>query len=112
MLFDLASIEEIGKTLAHRLRVLRLQQSLSQAELAARSGVSERALRNVESTGQTTLETFLRITQALGRASDLETILEVKIQSIRAMEDASKARKRAPRRKSGSGGTVVGGNIR
>lgn len=99
MLFDLASVEEIGQALAQRLRALRLQQSLSQAELAARSGVSERALRNVESTGQATLETFLRIIQALGRASDLESILEVKIHSIRAMEQASQGRKRAPRRR-------------
>ena len=109
MLFDLASVGEISKALAQRLRALRLQQALSQAELAGRSGVSERALRNLEATGQATLETFLRITQALGRASDLENILEVKIRSIRAMEEASKERQRAPRRRSG-GVTPRGGS--
>jgi transcriptional regulator with XRE-family HTH domain len=98
MLFDLASVEEIGQTLAQRLRGLRLQQSLPQAELAARAGVSVRALRNFELTGQATLETLLRIAQALGRVADLEAIFEAKVHSIRAMEEASKARQRAPKR--------------
>jgi transcriptional regulator with XRE-family HTH domain len=99
MLFDLASVAEIAQALAQRLRALRLQQALSQAELAGRAGVSERALRNLETSGQATLETFLRVTQALGRTADLEGILELKIHSIRAMEEASRVRQRAPRRK-------------
>ena len=98
MLFDLASVAEIAHTLGQRLRALRLQQALSQAELASRAGVSERALRNLESTGQATLETLLRTTQALGRTADLEGILEIKIHSIRAMEEANRVRQRAPRR--------------
>lgn len=98
MLFDLASVPEIAQSLAGRLRTLRIQQALSQAELAGRAGISESALRKLETTGQTTLETFLRVTQALGRTSDLEGILEVKVHSIRAMEEASRVRMRAPRR--------------
>lgn len=99
MLFDLASVGEIARTLAQRLRALRLQQELSQADLAGRAGVSERALRNFEASGQATLETFLRITQTLGRTADLEGIFEVTIHSIRAMQEASRVRQRAPRRK-------------
>jgi transcriptional regulator with XRE-family HTH domain len=100
MLFDLASVAEIAETLGQRLRALRLQRALSQLELAGRAGISERALRNLETSGQATLETFLRVTQALGRTVDLEPILEVKIHSIRAMEEASRVRQRAPRRAS------------
>ena len=70
---------------------------MTQDELAARAGVSVRALRNLEANGQATLETFLKVTQALGRATDLDSILEVKVQSIREMELASRVRQRAPR---------------
>ncbi|WP_321784128.1 helix-turn-helix transcriptional regulator [Paraburkholderia sp. J94] len=98
MLFDLATVEEIAGALAQKLRALRLQQALTQAELAARAGVSERALRNFERSGQATLETFLRVAQALGRAADLEALFELKVRSIRAMEQASETRQRAPRR--------------
>jgi transcriptional regulator with XRE-family HTH domain len=106
MLFDLASAEEIGKALAQRLRALRLQQALSQAELAARAGVSPRSLRNLELSGQATLETFLRIAQALGRVADLENVFELKIHSIRALEAASKERQRAPKRRAGTARTT------
>lgn len=112
MLFDLASAEEIGKALAQRLRALRLQQSLSQAELAARAGVSQRALRNFELGGQATLDTLLRVAQALGRAADLENIFELKIHSIRALEAASKERQRAPKRRSGAARATPRGDTR
>jgi len=98
-MFSLASIPEIARELGQRLRQLRLQQeAMAQDELAARAGVSVRALRNLEANGQATLETFLKVTQALGRATDLDPILEVKVQSIREMELASRVRQRAPRR--------------
>lgn len=109
MLFDLASVGEIALTLAQRLRALRLQQALSQADLAGRAGISERALRNFEARGQATLETFLRIAQALGRTGDLEGTFEVAVHSIRAMEEASRVRQRAPHRKAGKPKTRDGG---
>jgi transcriptional regulator with XRE-family HTH domain len=100
-MFSLASIPEISRELGQRLRKLRLQQGVAQGELAARAGLSERALRNLEGNGQATLDTFLRVTQALGRATDLDSILEVKVQSIREMELASRERHRAPRSRTG-----------
>jgi transcriptional regulator with XRE-family HTH domain len=96
-MFSLASVQEISRELGQRLRKLRLQQAVSQEELAARAGLSARALKNLEANGQSTLETFLRVTQALGRATDLDPILEVKVQSIREMELANRERHRAPR---------------
>jgi transcriptional regulator with XRE-family HTH domain len=96
-MFSLSSIPEIARELGQRLRQLRLQEAMTQDELAARAGVSVRALRNLEANGQATLETFLKVTQALGRATDLDSILEVKVQSIREMELASRVRQRAPR---------------
>ena len=96
-MFSLASVQEISRELGQRLRKLRLQQAVAQKELAARAGLSVRALRNLEANGQATLETFLRVTQALGRATDLDPILEVKVQSIREMELANRERHRAPR---------------
>ena len=97
-MFSLASVSEISRELGQRLRQLRLQQeAMTQDKLAARAGVSMRALRNLEANGHATLKTFLKVTQALGRATDLDSILKVKVQSIREMELASRVRQRAPR---------------
>lgn len=102
MMFSLSTVPEIASALGKRLRRLRLHQALTQAELAARAGLSTRAVRNLESSGQATLETFLKVIVAVGRAEDLGPILEVKIHSIRDMERAHRERQRAPRSRKGS----------
>ncbi len=100
-MFSLSSVPEISRELGQRLRRLRLHQRLTQAELAARASLSLRAVRNLESSGQSTLETFLRATVALGRAEDLDPVLETRVRSIREMELASRERQRAPRARKG-----------
>ena len=84
-----------------RLRVQRLAQALSQRDLAQMAGLSLGALRKLEHDGQCSLETLIRVVQALGLVEELEDLFLLKRQSIAQMEQAEAAsqRKRAPRRK-------------
>ncbi len=66
---------EILAELGRRLRRYRLQQNLTQADLARAAGVGTRTLRNVESGGDTQLLTLLRILRALGRLDALDAFL-------------------------------------
>ena len=95
----LSSAAEISTLLGARARQLRLAQNLTQAELAARAGVSSGAVRKLETNGQTTLATFIKCVQALSAESDLEPVLASRLQSIAQMERNQRAvlRKRARR---------------
>ena len=102
MALELAPTGEILQTLGHRVRTQRLAQGMPQRELAQMSGLSLGALRKLESSGQSSLETLVRAIQALGLASELEDLFVLKRQSIAQMEQAEAAsqRQRAPRRAS------------
>ncbi|HEY1610877.1 MAG TPA: helix-turn-helix transcriptional regulator [Paraburkholderia sp.] len=95
--FELATIEEIGAELGNRLRAQRLAQNLTQAELAGRAGVSRGTVRNLEGKGQASVESLLRIVGALGLAGNLSELFVLRSTSIRAMEAATRSRKRASR---------------
>lgn len=81
-------------TLGTRVRQLRLSQNLTQAELGARAGVSFGAVRTLESSGQTTLATFVKCVQALGAAGDLEAVLTPPARSIAQLETHFQAMRR------------------
>ncbi|CAE6739882.1 helix-turn-helix domain-containing protein [Paraburkholderia haematera] len=98
LLLELATADEIALELGQRLRTQRLAQNLQQSELAARAGVSERAVRNLERTGKATLESLLRVAMALGLAGSLSPLFDYQPKSIQAMEKASATRERASRR--------------
>jgi transcriptional regulator with XRE-family HTH domain len=98
--FMLATCPEILLTLGERLRAHRLAQSLPQRELALRAGLSLGAVRKLEHDGQSSLETLLRVVQALGLTGELESLFVLRRESIAQMEKAEQAeRKRAPRSK-------------
>lgn len=61
--------------LPQRLRLLRKKAGYSQKELADRSAVSLGSLKRFESSGQISLEAFLRLMHVLGRLEDLEKVL-------------------------------------
>ncbi len=102
MALNLAPSHEILQILGQRLRIQRLAQGLPQRELALMAGLSLGALRKLESTGQSSLETLIRAVQALGLVDELESLFVLKRQSIAQMESAEAAnlRQRAPRRRS------------
>jgi transcriptional regulator with XRE-family HTH domain len=64
------------KSTASKLRVLRKQNKYSQAELADRSGVSLGSLKRFETTGQISLESFLKLLHVLDRLEEFDTILK------------------------------------
>lgn len=102
MALDLAPTSEILQTLGQRVRAQRLAQGVPQRELAQMAGLSMGALRKLESSGQSSLETLVRAVQALGLVNELEDLFMLKRQSIAQMEKAEAAslRQRAPRRRS------------
>jgi transcriptional regulator with XRE-family HTH domain len=99
MLFKLATPQEIAGELGQRLRTRRLSLNQSQAETAARAGVSLGALRNLERTGLVTVEVLLRVASTLGVIQQLEPIFVTRPVSIEQMEAASRSRHRARRKK-------------
>lgn len=71
------TIAEMEVGLGEKIKLLRLNKNLDQKTLAARAGVSVRALRNLESGAGTTVKTLLSIVRALGRESWLDTVAPV-----------------------------------
>lgn len=99
MLFKLATPQEVAGELGQRLRTRRLSLNQSQAETAARAGVSLGALRNLERTGLVTVEVLLRVATTLGVIQQLEPVFVTRPVSIEQMEAASHSRRRAGRKK-------------
>jgi transcriptional regulator with XRE-family HTH domain len=100
--FGLATPQEIVREIGARLRVQRLHQSLTQDELAACAAVSVSALKTLESTGKSTVETLVRVAGALGLQDDFAQLFVPKVvSSIAALErfERAKQRVRAPRKK-------------
>ncbi|MGQ0529054.1 MAG: helix-turn-helix domain-containing protein [Panacagrimonas sp.] len=101
MSFSLNTLPELQSILGQRLRTHRLAQEIPQQGLAQMAGLSQGALRKLEGNGQCSLETLIRVVQALGLADELESLFVLRRQSIAQMEQAEsvKQRQRAPRRK-------------
>jgi DNA-binding XRE family transcriptional regulator len=97
--FALQSAEEILPQLGARIRQRRLAQQLSQARLAQMAGVSLGTLRTLECSGASSLESTIRIAQALGLSAQLQTLFEAPAPlSIQQVLEQSQApvRLRAP----------------
>lgn len=60
--------------LGQQLRAVRLTQQRTQEEIAVRSGVSLRALQQLEGGAGSTLTTFLQVLEALGKLPILKTL--------------------------------------
>jgi len=71
----LETVQELANGVAARIRSIRLDNDLTQAGLAARSGVTLASLRRFETTGQIAFESLIRLTQALGRDGDIAALL-------------------------------------
>ena len=77
MEFNNDPVELALSQLASRLRRTRLNANLSQRELASRAGVSLKTLSNAEDGRNVSLETLLRLLQALGRLSEVSRLVDV-----------------------------------
>jgi transcriptional regulator with XRE-family HTH domain len=101
MAFGLATTDEILRTLGQRMRSHRLAQGLPQQELASMAGLSLGALRKLEANGHSSMETWVRVSQALGIVRELQDLFLPRIESIEhldRLEDVA-SRQRAPRRR-------------
>lgn len=72
---DQKSPKEMMMLLSENIKVLRKQEKMSQRELSERSGVAYASVRKFESTGIISLESLLKICDALKRLTDFESIL-------------------------------------
>lgn len=95
--FKLASPDEISLTLGQRLKDQRLAKNLKQQELAGRAGVSVGTVKNLESKGQSSLDSLVRIVSALDLVQDLDSLFTVKLRSIAQMEKLEKLSAAKPR---------------
>lgn len=62
--------------IAVKVKSLRKEGGLSQADLAKKSGVSIGSIRRFEQTGQISFESLLKILHVLNRLNDFDSILE------------------------------------
>ncbi len=69
---------EISKKLARKHRTLRKQLSMSQEEMAERSGVSLGSLKRFENSGKISLDSLLKLMHLLGRLNEFDNFLLVK----------------------------------
>lgn len=95
--FSSASHQEVCQGLGKRLRMQRVAQLLTQQELAARAGVSAGTIKNLEGTGQSSLESAVRIAMALNLTDELRPLFKLRVRSAAQMQRASNA-KRVSRR--------------
>ena len=66
------SPKELQILLGERMRRLRLSRNLDQITTAEKAGISEKALRGLETGGGSTVETFVRVLKALDALQGLE----------------------------------------
>lgn len=66
--------EELQNVLGARLRRLRLSRNMDQRATADKAGISEKALRNLESGHGSTVETLLRTLKALDSLEGIEML--------------------------------------
>lgn len=69
--------EEMESELGENLRRLRLNKNLDQKTVAERSGISVRALRNLEGGQGSTVKTLIVVLRTLGREEWLQTVAPV-----------------------------------
>lgn len=91
-LTDQAALAELAK----RVQRARLDQLLTQAELAERSGVARPTIERFETSGVAQLVTLVRILRALGLLERLDSLVpEISVRPIEALETRGAGRKRA-----------------
>ena len=73
--FSLHTAPQVRKSLAARVRALRLARGWKQTTLAERSGVSLASLRRFEGSGKVSLESLLKLAFALDRLDDFDALL-------------------------------------
>lgn len=91
---DLAILQEIGRS----MQQVRLNQNVSQQELATRTGLSRRTVGEVEGGRPASLLTFVQLLRGLGRLDLLDTLeSSAAISPLQAARLVRQQRQRASR---------------
>lgn len=94
--YKTASPDRVAASLGSTLAQLRLARNVTQQELAKRAGVSERTIKRFESGEGASLDTLIRLLQALELASRLEALLpDPGIQPAQRLKHGQHERRRA-----------------
>jgi HTH-type transcriptional regulator/antitoxin HipB len=96
--FSLETPEQVSRTLAARIKELRLARGWKQITLAQRSGVSLASLRRFEESGRVSLQNLLDLAFALNRLGDFDALFQSPPASSLAELEAAEKR---PTRKRG-----------
>jgi DNA-binding XRE family transcriptional regulator len=83
--FGFSSSEEIAQVLAQRLKSLRVQKEIPQADLAQRMGVSRSTLNGLENTGKGSVTSWIKLVQCLGQEGQLQPLFKPVTASIADM---------------------------
>jgi transcriptional regulator with XRE-family HTH domain len=84
--FKLSSPHDVAHELGRRLKDVRLSKNMRQEELAQRAGVSRLTVVHFEKTGLGSVDSFLRMAQALGKISELASLFQSVPMTIADME--------------------------
>lgn len=74
--FELKTTSEVAKDLAGRVREVRVERRLTQAELAKRADVALATYRRFEQTGEISLDRLLRVAQVLEVLGDFNRLFQ------------------------------------
>jgi HTH-type transcriptional regulator / antitoxin HipB len=89
--FSLRTPETVSRTLAARIKELRLARGWKQITLAQRSGVSLASLRRFEESGRVSLQNLLDLAFALNRLDDFDALFQApRASSIAELEAGEK----------------------
>ena len=67
---------EMSKSLADRIKALRLRKGWTRETLAKRAGISVASLKRFETTGKASLELVLKVAHALARLDEFGKLLQ------------------------------------
>src|SRR5690554_2790043 len=98
--YRLSAPAQIATDLGARLAAIRLSGNISQEELASLAGVASRTLRRFEAGEGASLDTLIRLMQALGLEGHLRALLpDTDIQPVQRFEREGQPRRRAGKRR-------------
>jgi transcriptional regulator with XRE-family HTH domain len=94
--FSAATSGQIESALCKRLESIRLSRNITQAQLAKEAGVSSRTIGRLEKGLGVSMDTFIRVTIALGIQQNLEALLpDPTVRPIERIGMSAGERKRA-----------------
>jgi transcriptional regulator with XRE-family HTH domain len=99
MEYSIKSPIELQHDLGETVRAIRVGRGLTQSEVAAKAGVALRSLANLERTGNSSLETFVRALNALQAADVISKLApQPQVSPLAMLRHGGQAPRRVRRR--------------